>query len=403
MRAAGRAAKDIRRHNRAMVLELIRTQGPVSRGELARMARLSTMTINEIAGRLQQEGLVRDAGEGPSTGGRPPSLLELDPDARNAIGLEIGPRTITAVVTNLEAEVSLRVEAPSKMFEGPAATTDQVEKVLEEIGSGMQGQVSRSLGVGVALPAPIFASSNDLFTPPSYPEWGTLNVPELITGRLGLEVIVDNDANARALGELLFGAGRGASDMFYVLAHWGIGGAVVLDGDLRRGAGGGSGEIGHTIVEIGGPRCGCGGYGCLEAFAGRAAIVRRARRALMLSGRDRLMGIQVDELKVRHVLKAALEGDELAMRVMEETGEYLGIGIANTLNFLNPEIVVLGGSTMQVGDLVLGAVERVARARALLRAGERVKIVRGELGEDAGAVGAAALVLRELLTVSVPG
>lgn len=401
-RVAGRVAGDIRRHNRAVVLELVRNLGPVSRAEVARAARLSPATVAEIIGELVREGLVRVAGEGPSTGGRPPALVELDPEARSAVGLEIGPRTLTAVVTDLNAAVKVRVEKPSKMVEGAKVTAGQVEAIFEQILQEVPEAAENSLGVGVAVPAPILRSRGTRFDPPSDPEWGGLDVPELISRKFDAPVLVDNDANARALGEFLFGAGRGASNMLYVIAHWGVGGALVVDGDLRRGADGGAGEIGHTVIEVDGPPCGCGGYGCLEAFAGRAGIARRARRALKLAGRDRLGGVDLDDLKVRHVVQAARDGDELAARVLEETGQYLGIGVANAINVLNPEVVVLGGSTVEIGEMVTGPLVRVARRRALPGMAEGTRIVKGELGEDAGAVGAAALVLRELFAVSVP-
>jgi len=402
MRPVGRAAKDLRRHNRAVVLELIRALGPISKSDLARATGLSSVTVVEIVGELAREGLVRDAGEGPSTGGRPPVLVELDPQARSAIGLEIGPQAVTAVVTDLNASVEVRVEKPSRMVQGPAATAEQVEGVLAEVLRESPEAAEKSLGVGVALPAPILASVGPVLDPPGATRWGRLDVPELIGRRFDAPVLVDNDANARALGEFLFGAGRGASNMLHVVAHWGVGGALVVDGDLRRGADGGAGEIGHTVIEVDGPRCGCGGYGCLEAFAGRAGIVRRARRALKLAGRDRLADVDAEGLKVPHIVGAALNGDELARRVLEETGQYLGVGVANGINFLNPEVVVLGGSTVEIGEIVTAPLFEVARKRALPGMAERARIVKGELGEDAGAVGAAALVLRELFAVSVP-
>ncbi len=381
---------------------MVRSLGPVSKGDVARAARLSPVTVVEIIGELTREGLVREAGEGPSTGGRPPVLVEIAPQARSAVGLEIGPRTVTAVVTDLNASVKVRVEKPSRMIEGPPTTAEQVDAVFEKLLREAPEVAENALGVGVALPAPILASTGPVFQPPSDPEWTGLDVPALIGRRFDAPVLVDNDANARALGEFLFGAGRGASNVLYVIAHWGVGGALVVDGDLRRGADGGAGEIGHTVIEVDGPRCGCGGYGCLEAFAGRAGIVRRVRRALKLAGRDRLAGVEVEDLKVRHVIDAALCGDRLARRILEETGQYLGVGVANAINVLNPEVVVLGGSTVEVGAMVTAPLTKVARKRALPGMAGRTRIVKGELGEDAGAVGAAALVLRELFAVSVP-
>ena len=411
--ATGKVIKDLRQHNRAVVLELVRTLGPVSKGTLARAAGLSPVTVVEIIAKLASEGLVRDVGEGPSTGGRPPVLVELVPHARSAVGLDIGPRAVTAVVTDLTASVKARVEKPSRMFEGPEGTAEQVEEVFEQLLREAPEAAENSLGVGVALPAPILAWNGPVFDPPSDPSsvfdppsgskwrWGRLDVAGLVGRRFDAPVLVDNDANARALGEFLFGAGRGSSDMLYVLAHWGVGGALVMDGDLRRGFDGGAGEIGHTVIEVDGQRCGCGGYGCLQTFVGRAGIARRARYALKLAGRDRLAGVEVEDVTVRHVVEAALQGDMLAREILEETGQYLGVGISNAINFFNPEVVVLGGSTVEVGEMVTTPLTQVAKKKALPGMAERVRIVKGELGEGAGAVGAAALVLRELFAVSV--
>lgn len=187
--------------------------------------------------------------------------------------------------------------------------------------------------------------------------------------------------------------------MFYLIAHRGIGGAALVNGALYRGTHGGAGEIGHTVVDLDGPRCGCGRYGCLEAFAGRGAIARRASRALKLAGRQSLAGCEPGEISAATVIEAGLAGDSLAQRILEETGEYLGLGIVSAVNVLDPEVVVVGGSTMRAGDLVLEAATRVVRSRALRGLAERVRIVMGELGDDGGAVGAASIVLRGLFAV----
>jgi predicted NBD/HSP70 family sugar kinase len=190
--------------------------------------------------------------------------------------------------------------------------------------------------------------------------------------------------------------------MFYLIAHRGVGGAAILDGFLHRGTQGGAGEIGHSIIDLDGPRCGCGRYGCLEAFAGRVAIARRAAKALKLAGSRELAGKAPDEITTQDVIAAGLAGDGLARDVLWETGRYLGLGIANVVNLYDPELVVVGGSTLQAGDLILEPAIETARRRAVTGMAEEVQIVQGKLGEDAGAVGAAALVLRGLFAVSVP-
>lgn len=190
--------------------------------------------------------------------------------------------------------------------------------------------------------------------------------------------------------------------MFYLIAHRGVGGAAIMDGMLYRGTRGGAGEIGHTLIDPEGPRCGCGRYGCLEAFAGRAAIARRASRAMGLAGGRDMNGRDAGEVTAEDVVEAGLAGDGMAKRILEETGEYLGIGISNVVNLFDPEVVVVGGSTTKAGSMVLRSAIEVVRRRALPGMAEGVRIVTGKLEDDAGAVGAAALVLRKLFALSVP-
>jgi predicted NBD/HSP70 family sugar kinase len=386
-------------YNQALMLELVRTRGPLSRSELGRMGRLNLAIVSRLAERLISEGLVREIGTGPSTGGRKPTLLDLIPEARCAVGVNVGTRTISLVITDMHGTIRKRAKEPSRMALGPDALMQQVGDVVHGALADLPPDLGEVIGIGMALPAPILDPAESTFSPPSYPGWGELRIGERTEDRFGLPVLLDNDANAAAVGEHLYGAGRGVRDMFYLIAHRGIGGAALVNGALYRGTHGGAGEIGHTVVDLDGPRCGCGRYGCLEAFAGRGAIARRASRALKLAGRQSLAGCEPGEISAATVIEAGLAGDSLAQRILEETGEYLGLGIVSAVNVLDPEVVVVGGSTMRAGDLVLEAATRVVRSRALRGLAERVRIVMGELGDDGGAVGAASIVLRGLFAV----
>lgn len=396
-------AEDRQVYNRALMLELIRTRGPLSRSELGRAGQFNVAVVSKVAEALIAEGLVREVGTGPSTGGRRPTLLDLIPEARCAVGVNVGTRKISAVVTDMHGGVKKRAKEPSGMASGPEVLMGQVGKAVQAMLTDLPAGLGEVLGIGLALPAPIPAPVGSSFSPPSYPGWGELEIGERTEDQFGLPVLLDNDANAAAVGEHLYGAGRGVRDMFYLIAHRGVGGAAIVNGSLHRGAHGGAGEIGHTVVDLEGPRCGCGRYGCLEAFAGRAAIARRASRALKLAGGRKMAGLDPGEVTAEAVIEAGLAGDPLARRILEETGEYLGLGIVGAINVLDPELVVVGGSTMRAGKMVLEPATRVVRNRALPGMAERARIVAGELGEDAGAVGAASMVLRGLFAVSVGG
>ena len=206
----GRAAPDLRRYNRALVLGLVRELGPISRADLGREGRLSMPAVMEITDVLIGEGLIREIGRGPSTGGRPPLLLGLVSDAYCAISVEVGTRTLTTVVTNLNANVEFRSQVPSLIKEGPNKLLEQLKTSLREAFDHVPSGTGRHLGIGLALPAPILLSEGVFFSPPSFPGWGRLLLGDMVAEDYGFQVVVDNDANAAALGEYLFGAGRKA-------------------------------------------------------------------------------------------------------------------------------------------------------------------------------------------------
>ena len=177
---AGRAAPDLRRYNRALVLGLIRELGPISRADLGREGQLSMPAVIEITDVLISEGLIREIGRGPSTGGRPPLLLELVPDAYCAIGVEVGTRTLTTVVTDLNAKVEFRSETPSLMKEGPDKLLERLEASLREAFEHVPSGTGRHLGIGLALPAPVLLSEGVFFSPPSFPGWGRLQLGDVV-------------------------------------------------------------------------------------------------------------------------------------------------------------------------------------------------------------------------------
>ena len=329
-------------------------------------------------------------------------LLGLSSEAKCSVGLAIESRTLTAVVSDLKGNLRTRLETSSGLNEGPETLVGHVNEILRRALASIPRGLGEPLGIGLALPAPVTASTGEVLSFPTRAEWGEVELGQLVSRKFDLPVLVDNVANAAAMGEHLFGAGREARDMFYLLLHRGIGGASVIDGSIYRGADGGAGEVGHMRISLDGPRCGCGNYGCLEAYVGRVAIRERAMQAMKITGQDEMAGTRLENLKAHHVIEAGLGGDELAQEVLRETGRYVGNGILNVTHLLNPELVVVGGSTVRAGHLLLDPATEVVRRQVLPSVTEGVRIVRGELGEDAGALGAASLVLRELFAVPAP-
>ncbi|HOV80564.1 MAG TPA: ROK family protein, partial [Bacillota bacterium] len=227
--------------------------------------------------------------------------------------------------------------------------------------------------------------------------WHNVPIRKILQEKLPFPVLIDNDANLAALGEHVFGAGRGEENMILITVGTGVGGGLVLGGKLYRGFSDSAGEIGHMTVYPGGPVCGCGNSGCLEAVASGTAIAREARALVMSGGGEKILaeaGGDPGRITSAHVMSAAAGGDPGAAAVITDAARFLGIGIANVLNLLNLSLVVLGGGVMEAGDLILDIVGREVGQRALKAARNGARIVKAELGGRAGVMGAVALALQ---------
>ena len=229
------------------------------------------------------------------------------------------------------------------------------------------------------------------------PGWREVPLARLLARRLRCRCVVDNDANLVALGEWRFGAGRGARQLVCLTLGTGVGGGLILNGRLYRGASGAAGELGHMVIDPDGPHCGCGTRGCLEAHVGTAAVVRRGRAA-MRAGAARLTTLVHEAdgvLTPALISQAARAGDRAAKRIWLDVGRWLGIGLANVTNLLNPERIVIGGGLSNAWPFFAPALRSTLRAQAMAVPASAVRVVRAQLGDRAGIVGAAVLVWNE--------
>jgi glucokinase len=239
------------------------------------------------------------------------------------------------------------------------------------------------------VPGAVDSNKAVVLQAPNLPSLVNFGLKAALEQRLGWPVFLENDANAAAVGEMWLGAARGCSDVMSVTLGTGVGGGVILDGKLWRGSHGSAGEIGHTTVDpFSGLKCKCGNTGCLELFASATAIVRMTRESLSLFPETKLKS---DELTAEKVYKAGRDGDELALTVFKRFGMYLGIGLANIINLIDPEIIVISGGAANGWDLFASEMYRQVEERAFRTAAQQVKIARSECGDNAGLLGAARL------------
>lgn len=309
---------------------------------------------------------------------------------RPAIGIDIGGTKIAGALVAPDGRIARRVQI---------ATPDGTETILAataEIITGLAAAAGTIAGVGVACAGFVDAHSGHLWFAPNLP-WRDLDVAALIRERIGLEVVVENDANAAAWGEYRHGAGRGCRDMVLVTVGTGVGGGCIIGDRLLRGAFGIAGEIGHVAIDPAGPRCGCGNDGCLEVYASGTALVRNARQ-LLASGAPAGAGLadrcggDPEALEGVDVADLARGGDPGAIDLLADLGTRLGQGLASVCAVLDPERVVVGGGVADAGDLLITPTRQAVTARLLGR-GHRPSptLVPAVLGNDAGLVGAATL------------
>lgn len=302
------------------------------------------------------------------------------------VGVDLGGTKIATALLDTDLEVVARDVIPTEASRGVEAVVEQIVASVGRVGAGQDPNAL--LGVGVAAAGLIEPESGKvLFSP--HLAWHDVPLRDMLHDRLGLEVYVDNDVNMAALGELHFGAGRGCQHMVCVFVGTGIGAGIVAQGHLYRGAHGLAGEVGHTSIAWDGPLCVCGNHGCWELFASGTAMRRRAREAL-----DRGEASQLSTLGdgVEALAAADRAGDALAGRIVQETGEWLGVGLANLINLLNPERIVLGGGVLRGVPQLLGLAEASARRRALPASVAALQVVPAHFGREAGVIGAGVLV-----------
>ena len=313
------------------------------------------------------------------------------------VGIDIGGTKSAVVLARTDGEILHRLSEPTRSDQrGPEEVLARLAAMAREVmaAGGVMGTEVR--GVGVSCGGPLDTKTGVVYAPPNLPDWKAVPVKQILEDALGLPVIVENDANATALAEWQFGAGRGTRNLIFMTMGTGIGGGLILDGRLYHGTNDLAGEIGHQTILLDGPLCGCGKRGCLEALASGPAIARLARESLMYGRHKRvvaLAGGKPADITAEHVVQAAKEGDAFARQILEMAGTYLGVGIANLIQILNPERVVIGTIAVHAGDLVLEPARKAVADYAWKRSREVCEILPAALGDRAQDLAAVALLL----------
>lgn len=401
----------VRDINLSIVLHALRDHAPVTRASLAAITGLNKTTVSSLVQQLIDARFVSEIGAGKTEDvGRPGIMLQPNPGAGYIIGAEIGVDFISVVVTDFAAEIVWRHgERTGYRHDRETVlprTVEIVREAINYIGAGHTGDGHTGdgradiLGIGLGVPGLVDVASGTLLFGPNL-RWRDVPLRRMLQAEFDFPVYVDNEANMAALGETYFGVARGARSVLYVSAGVGLGGGIVLDGRLLPGASGYVGELGHMTMVLDGLPCNCGNRGCWETVVSQAAVFRRIREAVASGQRTRLTeltGGGLDALTVPLVVEAARAGDGVALRALDETGVYLGVGIANLVNALNPEAVVFGGILSLAGEFLMPVVEQVIRERALRWSAESMAVSVAAHGADACVMGGIATVYHNILS-----
>lgn len=314
----------------------------------------------------------------------------------HVVGIDIGGTKLATVVADKDGNILQKVRKPTESEKGPHHAVRLLLGMVEEVLRLANLKSEDISGIGVSCGGPLDTKTGIIYSPPNLPGWDALPLKDMIESEFQIPTVLENDANASALAEARFGGGRGYDYVLYMTMSTGIGGGIVADGKIYHGANDSAGEVGHQILLPDGPLCGCGQYGCLEALCSGPSIARRAQEALTGQSHAEILtlaGGQIDRVRSEHVLQAARDGDALAIALVEETAYYMGWGIANLVNILNPQIVLLGTIAVAAGDLLLDPIRRTVAEMAMQRPLEAVKIMPAELGDSIGDLAAISLVI----------
>jgi glucokinase len=313
------------------------------------------------------------------------------PDLYGAV--DLGGTKIRAVVATLDGEIAGEDIRPTEPGKGPDPVIARMLEALEAAAKQAGVTSSDLRGVGVASPGALDLVHGLVYEAPQLPGWNGLPLVQVMSERLGLRVLLENDANAAAVGENRYGAGRGTRHMIYLTLSTGVGGGIIIDGQIYHGATGAAGELGHIIVQYDGARCLCGENGCLEAYASGTGLAWRAEE---MAARGEAPGLErikrhEGDLDARDLADAARAGDADARRLFDDAGLYLGVALSDYVNIFNPEAIVLGGGVMAAADLFLDRAEATMRRLARKEPIKYVRLERATLDDRSGPLGMIAL------------
>ena len=312
--------------------------------------------------------------------------------AKYAIGVDLGGTKIKLGIVSAKGRIAKKISVPTLANEGAKKSILQILKGIKALSKDNKRNI---VGIGVGSPGIVSLKKGTVENPPNLPGWGKVHLGKIISNEFQLPAYVENDANAAAIGELIYGSGRKLNSFIMVTLGTGVGGGIIYDKKLFRGDFGGAGEIGHVTIDKNGPKCKCGSFGCLETFLGNSYIIKSVKEELKNNQNSKifkLIGDDLDKLSPRIINEAALINDEFSQKIIKDLGEILGYGLASIVNVFDISNIIIGGGVAGFGKPLVKATKDSIKNRVLFSIKPRVKVLQASLKNNAGIKGASSLV-----------
>jgi len=385
----------IKTNNKSLILNILNSREQISRVELSRITGLTKTSITNIVNELVEQGIMQEIGKTESLSGRKPTLLALNKNSMFALGIYISRDFACCNAANLRGEILYQSRHDFSLSENKETFLNSIYTLLDDVLGKTKIPHNKILGAGIASIGPLDIKNGVILDPPNFKGLKNIPIVEAISSKYGIRTFLDNDMNAGAIAEKLFGEGRNYANFVYIGVCNGIGGGIVLDGHILKGSGGFAGEIGHTSINISGDKCSCGNLGCVELYASIPVIVKQIETSIELGACSCL---KQEEISWPSIIEAARKGDNLCKKALEKLVFYLSQAIVNTVNTFDPELIFLGHDIALAEDLIIGQLNEIVNDNILFKNYKSVNVKVSTFREKAPFVGAPSIVLNKFFT-----
>lgn len=386
------------------VVDEMRQHDLLSRTDLARLTGFSRAKITPVVSKLVHTGILTEVGDGLSQGGRRPSMLSFNKSLGYVAGVDMGATSLDIALADFGGQIIERHSEPADVRDGPNPILSRVRTLVTDMLESHNLPREQLYAIGLGVPGPVEFSTGLLVAPPIMPGWEAFPIQEFLREVFPIaRVVVDNDVNVMALGELSRGIGKGVENFLFIKIGTGIGCGIVCNGQIHRGINGCAGDVGHICVDRNGPICHCGNTGCLETIAAGPAIAARAMEVVRASGSEQLakrLAARGGALTAEDVGAAAAAGDRASLEIIQTSGQMIGDTLAGLVNFFNPALILIGGGVSNIGFQLLSSIRQAVLQRSTSLSTRNLRIDYSSLGTEAGVSGAITLALEHVFIVN---